>query len=158
MKKYRSYSVFQKTLSALLCLSMVLSVVTGTGLPELFNLTESVDAAEETSDPNEYKDETLEHMWDSDGDGDPTDEKYWNTARSYYACAATSEENAKKGAFQNWGVFIKEPYSMFMLLREKLFVLVPVFIIQVLIYNINYLQVRIKKIVQVIILTKALLI
>ena len=82
MKKNRSCSAFQRVLSALLCLSMVLSVVAGMDLPELLHIAENV-GAEETV--NEYANETLEHMWDSNGDNKP-DDTFLKAARPYYAC------------------------------------------------------------------------
>ena len=103
MKKYRFSSVFQKALAALLCLSMALSVVPGMNLSEIFDLTENVDAAEETTNPDEYKDDTLYNMWDPDGDGKPEDDGYWTAARSYYTCAYNNETAAKNGTFAQFG-------------------------------------------------------
>ena len=88
MKKYRSRTAFQRVLSALLCLGMVLSLVNGIGLSGLQSVTQNVNAEEgaaEAADTNEYANETLEHMWDSNGDGDP-DPEFLNAARPYYAC------------------------------------------------------------------------
>ena len=85
MKKYRSYSVFQKTLSALLCLSMVLSVVTGTGLQELFPVTENVNA-EGTSETEDRSNETLEARWN--------DESYKNASRPFYTCQGSNTSSS----------------------------------------------------------------
>ena len=89
MKKYGSYSFLKKTFSMLLCLIMVLSVVAGTELPELFHLTKKVNVSAAADDPDEYKNETLEYMWDSNGDGKP-DTDYLEAARPYYACRNSS--------------------------------------------------------------------
>ena len=96
MRKCRLYSLLRKTLSALLCLSMMLSIVTVTDFSGLFHFTEKVKAAD-APNPNEYEDETLEHVWDPDEDGDPKDDVHWNSARSYYACAVSN------GTFVKWG-------------------------------------------------------
>lgn len=101
MRKCKIYSLLRKTLSALLCLSMMLSIVTVTDFSGLFHFTENVKAAD-APDPDEYKDETLEHMWDSDGDGEP-DSNYWSAARSYYTCTFNSQADAKNGTFASFG-------------------------------------------------------
>lgn len=103
MRKCRLYSLLRKTLSALLCLSMMLSIVTVTDFSGLFHFTENVKAAD-APDPDEYKDETLEHMWDSDGNDTP-DDNYWNAARSYYTCAFKDNNNgnAHSGTFDQFG-------------------------------------------------------
>ena len=80
---------------------MMLSIVTVTDFSGLFHFTEKVKAAD-APDPKEYEDETLEHMWDSDGNGKP-DSNYWNAARSYYTCAFNSEADAKSGKFVQFG-------------------------------------------------------
>ena len=84
MRKCRLYSLLRKTLSALLCLSMMLSIVTVTDFSGLFHFTEKVKAAD-APDPKEYEDETLEHMWDSNGDDKPDDD-FLDAARPNYAC------------------------------------------------------------------------
>ncbi len=82
MKKSNAYSVLKRLLSVCLCLGMVSSMVLGTGLSDIFDSVENViaEAAED-----EYKNETLEHMWDSDGDSKPDDD-FLDAARPYYAC------------------------------------------------------------------------
>lgn len=77
MKRYRSYSMFQRALAALLCLSMVLSAVTGTDLPELLHFTETVNA--EGTETSEYPDEeTLLYRWEND-------KEYLSAARPLYS-------------------------------------------------------------------------
>lgn len=89
MKKYRSYTAAQRLFAAVIGLLMVFSVIAGTGLPEMLdNFADANAAAADSGEmppENEYKDETLEHLWDSNGDGKP-DDKYLSAARPYYAC------------------------------------------------------------------------
>lgn len=87
MKKCRSYSLFQRALSLILSLSMALSVVAEIDLLAFFAFAGSIGAesAPSTSDPDEYAKETLEYMWDSDGDGKP-DNTFLSASRPYYAC------------------------------------------------------------------------
>lgn len=87
MKKCRSYSLLQRSLSLLLSLSMALSVVAEIDLLAFFAFAGSVSAesALSASDPDEYAKETLEYMWDSDGDKIP-DNNFLSASRPYYAC------------------------------------------------------------------------
>lgn len=84
MRKCRLYSLLRKTLSALLCLSMMLSIVTVTDFSGLFHFTEKVKAAD-APDPDEYKDETLEHVWDNAIKNKDDQNSFWNASRPYYA-------------------------------------------------------------------------
>ena len=83
-----------RILAALLSLCMIISLFNGIDLPHFFQ-NETIAQAEDggVTDSNEYADETLEHMWDSDGDGDPNDDAadkdYWNAARPYYSYAGS---------------------------------------------------------------------
>lgn len=80
MKKYRSRTAFQRALSALLCLSMVLSLVNGIGLSGLQSVTQNVNAEEgaaEAADTNEYENETLLSRW--------SDNAYKSAARPLYS-------------------------------------------------------------------------
>lgn len=88
MRKCRLYSLLRKTLSALLCLSMMLSIVTVTDFSGLFHFTENVKAEETTEDMSK---ETLEARWD--------DESYKNASRPFYTC----QGNIKTSAFDSFG-------------------------------------------------------
>ena len=80
MKKYRSRTAFQRALSALLCLSMVLSLVNGIGLSGLQSVTQNVNAEEGaagTADKDEYANETLLSRW--------SDNAYKSAARPLYS-------------------------------------------------------------------------
>ncbi len=106
MKKIRQSKT--RILAALMSLCMIISLFNGIDLPNFFQ-NETIAQAEDGGvepDPDEYKDETLEHMWDSDGDGDPNDDAdkdYWNAARPYYTCAADDANKAKAGTFAQFG-------------------------------------------------------
>ncbi len=113
MKKYRSYTAAQRLFAAVIGLLMVFSVIAGTGLPEM--LDNFADANAAAADPgemppaDEYKDETLEHLWDPDGDGKPEtgDTTYWGAARPYYTCAANSAADGRNGTYASFGGIYK---------------------------------------------------
>lgn len=88
MRKCRLYSLLRKTLSALLCLSMMLSIVTVTDFSGLFHFTENVKAEETTEDMLK---ETLEARWD--------DESYKNASRPFYTC----QGSANLSTFDSFG-------------------------------------------------------
>lgn len=116
-----------RALAALMSLCMIISLFNGIDLTNLFQneTTAQAEAGGVTPASDEYKDETLEHMWDSDGDGDPTDEDYWNSARSYYACAGS----ATATTFSQFGGVYKRTIFHVYAFEAKLSVLAPVFII-----------------------------
>ncbi len=103
MKKRRLNKT--RILAALMSLCMIISLFNG--IDSLFQ-NETIAQAEDGGampDPDEYKDETLEHMWDSDGDGNPTNNDYWKAARSYYACTYVDgkDENTRNAKFAQFG-------------------------------------------------------
>ncbi len=82
----------RRILCAATALCMILSLAVGLDLTASFRFGENVSAAAsggEKTETNEYANETLENMWDSDGDGEPETE-FLDAARPYYACRSGS--------------------------------------------------------------------
>lgn len=83
-----------RVLAALMSLCMIISLFNGIDLPNIFQNETTAQAANGgTPDPNEYKNETLEHIWDNGGVSGSDTKSFWNASRPYYSYTGSTTEN-----------------------------------------------------------------
>lgn len=88
MRKFRLNKKIERVLAVFICICMIIPMFAGVVFFDIFKNV-SVAKAETTGESDEYKNETLEYVWQNGGVGGSEKTSYWNASRPYYACSGS---------------------------------------------------------------------